>query len=806
MKTATLLVSALAALSPVLLSGGAYARDSASLTNDKEARKTVSSILDDLDEARALRWCGYTRGLPPLVREGVSAESRLVADLAAAPSGVDRISPDGRLRWAGELAGADMCEEALSVLGGAPAEDLLPDEKFLRALCLDRLGRCEEAAEGYGAYEAGGGGLGDYALLFASRCLSRVEGAVAGVEPLRRLVVRWKHSPLWDESAIELYGYLADMSRHEECVDLARLISLEAQSRRNRRTGLYLLGEALRRSEKYEDAMKAYWRLVEEGPLHPKAGMAFRAFAELMEEAGRSLEPEQIYRGGLALSNTGNLSEAYDTLEDLVDGGPGASYWGEALLEMSNLDYRRGRYTAAAAKYLSLSVVGEMDPDEAMLWIGKCWIRSGREDRAFEVLEQVGRGDGDIPIRAEALWEAAREKESLGRTGEAADLYRLIADSLSGDRLHAPAVWRLGFCLYLLGDLEKALESFERAERSTLVSYEKAQALYWSAKAHYGMGNSAAAVEALRAAASLGPGVYYGARAAWVLDADLIELEARSYAPRGRAPADDSTSGGGEALGGGCADLSRGYPGRGILPPEADPAISPSAWHHSRGMRLLTWGEVDKAAVEIRLAVKSGLGRYEAADVLFFKGAYNEAMKLTGDNPPARVSYPEENGVYVAFPLAFVEPIWRRCEDLGLDPFLALALIRQESRFNPSAVSGAGAHGLMQLMPATARRLARKAGVNWRGTGELLESETNIGLGTMELRGLYDDLAKLPLVLAGYNAGPAKAREWASLAEGKDLDSYIELIGYRQTRDYVKLVTRDYLTYLRLYDPSWGPH
>lgn len=806
MKTTTLLISALAVLSPVLLSGDAYTYDPASLADGEEVRKTASEILDDLDDARALRWCGCTRGLPPLVREGLNAESRLLADLAAMPPGGDHTSPDERLRWAGELAGAGLCEEALSVLEGAPAEGQLPDEKFLEALCLDRLGRCQEAAEGYGAYEAGGGGLGDYALLFASRCLSRVDGAAAGVELLRRLVIRWKHSPLWDESAIELYGYLADMNRHEECVELADVISSEAQSRRNRRTGLYLLGEALRRSGKYEDAIKAYWRLVEEGPLHPKAGAAFRAFAELMDEAGRSLTPEQTYRGGLALSNTGNLREAYGTLEDLVNEGPGAPYWGEALLEMSSLDYRRGRYTAAAAKYLSLSVVGEMDPDEAMLWIGKCWIRSGREDRAFEILEQVGRGDGEISIRAEALWEAAREKESLGRTAEAADLYRLVADSLSGDRLHAPAVWRLGFCLYLLDDFEKALEAFERAERSSLVSYEKAQALYWSAKAHYSMGDHTAAIEALRAASSLGPGVYYGARAAWVLDAGLSELEARSYAPRGRASADDSTSVSGEALGGGCADLSRGYPGRGILPPEADPAISPSAWHHSRGMRLMTWGEVDRAAAEIRMAVKSGLGRYEAADVLFFKGAYNQAMRLTGDNPPARVSYPEENGVYVAFPLAFVEPIWQRCKDLGLDPFLALALIRQESRFNPSAVSGAGALGLMQLMPTTARRLARKAGVRWTGTGALLESETNIRFGTMELRGLHDELVKLPLVLAGYNAGPGKAAQWASLADGKDLDSYIELIGYRQTRDYVKLVTRDYLTYLRLYDPSWGPH
>ena len=88
----------------------------------------------------------------------------------------------------------------------------------------------------------------------------------------------------------------------------------------------------------------------------------------------------------------------------------------------------------------------------------------------------------------------------------------------------------------------------------------------------------------------------------------------------------------------------------------------------------------------------------------------------------------------------------------------------------------------------------------------MLDPEVNVRFGAMELRDLFEDLGRLPIVLAAYNAGPGKAKEWASLADGADLDSYIELIGYNQTRDYVKLVIRDYMAFLRLYHPSWGPH
>jgi soluble lytic murein transglycosylase len=125
---------------------------------------------------------------------------------------------------------------------------------------------------------------------------------------------------------------------------------------------------------------------------------------------------------------------------------------------------------------------------------------------------------------------------------------------------------------------------------------------------------------------------------------------------------------------------------------------------------------------------------------------------------------------------------------LALDEAWVYGLIRQESRFIPDARSRAGASGLMQLMPGTARWVARKLGLkNWRWS-QVNEVDTNVSLGTYYLRHVLDTLDGHPvLASAAYNAGPGRARAWRPEAtiEGA---VYAETIPLSETRDYVKKV------------------
>ena len=125
---------------------------------------------------------------------------------------------------------------------------------------------------------------------------------------------------------------------------------------------------------------------------------------------------------------------------------------------------------------------------------------------------------------------------------------------------------------------------------------------------------------------------------------------------------------------------------------------------------------------------------------------------------------------------------------LNLDEAWVYGLVRQESRFISNARSTVGASGMMQLMPATARWVAKKIGMTGFSAGVVNQLETNFALGTYYLKHVQDTLSgSAVLATAAYNAGPGRARRWQD-ANTMDAAAYIESIPFNETRDYVKKV------------------
>lgn len=138
----------------------------------------------------------------------------------------------------------------------------------------------------------------------------------------------------------------------------------------------------------------------------------------------------------------------------------------------------------------------------------------------------------------------------------------------------------------------------------------------------------------------------------------------------------------------------------------------------------------------------------------------------------------------------------------GAGEALAYAIARQESEFNVSAVSGAGARGLLQLLPGTARDMARRTGLKYSQARLTTDAGYNATLGTAYLNdqlGRFD--GSYVLTFAGYNAGPRRAQEWIKRygdPRGKDIDlvvDWIERIPFSETRDYVQRVMENYQVY-----------
>ena len=145
----------------------------------------------------------------------------------------------------------------------------------------------------------------------------------------------------------------------------------------------------------------------------------------------------------------------------------------------------------------------------------------------------------------------------------------------------------------------------------------------------------------------------------------------------------------------------------------------------------------------------------------------------------------------------FKEVFDAQARSLGLEEAWVLGLVRQESRFIVDAKSSAGARGLMQLMPATARWVAKRNGMSDFTMNRVADVPVNVTLGTSYLKLVLDDLGHPVLASAAYNAGPGRARRWR---DTRPLEGaiYAETIPFNETRDYVKKVMSNTMYYSQL--------
>jgi soluble lytic murein transglycosylase len=181
--------------------------------------------------------------------------------------------------------------------------------------------------------------------------------------------------------------------------------------------------------------------------------------------------------------------------------------------------------------------------------------------------------------------------------------------------------------------------------------------------------------------------------------------------------------------------------------------------------------------------------------------AYRFALRLSDRLPVERWPAAPVAVLRLFYPPSYDRLVRAEAARADLPPALALALIKQESGFDPRAVSRAGARGLMQLMPATATEQARKEGLRGFDPESLFDPAVNVRLGVAYLRDvLRRQDGNVTFALAQYNAGPVALARWQSRLQGRPLEEVAEEIGYAETREYVKRVSANYLTYQVLWE------
>ncbi len=208
---------------------------------------------------------------------------------------------------------------------------------------------------------------------------------------------------------------------------------------------------------------------------------------------------------------------------------------------------------------------------------------------------------------------------------------------------------------------------------------------------------------------------------------------------------------------------------------------------------------------EIQASATSGeWGALAQAQIYVSYGELTRAMQSMKHSGISFFALPIDQVPTVYWKLLFPQPYWgdlvANSEQNGLDPYLVASLIRQESEFNPGAMSHANAMGLMQLLPAVGKSMAKKQGLKGFNANQLFNPSINIQLGTLNLKQVLGRFGgQAEYALAAYNAGDVPVRQWMSNGEYKDIPEFVESIPYTETREYVQAIMRNREMYRALY-------
>ncbi|HEU4346126.1 MAG TPA: transglycosylase SLT domain-containing protein [Candidatus Binatia bacterium] len=389
---------------------------------------------------------------------------------------------------------------------------------------------------------------------------------------------------------------------------------------------------------------------------------------------------------------------------------------------------------------------------------------------ALSYFKQVMDRHPTSAYAARSQFAAADIHEALGKKDQAIALYSAIPIRFPGTQPADDALWRLGWLHYRAGDLSRACATFRTLAGQATQSAVRTAGLYWQGRCAEKAGDTELAKELYREVHTSGGESYYQ------------PLAARALARLGLV-VNESPVSSGESV------------------HDGDPPVSAAAAFHLSRARALTEISLHQLAVteldEInRIAGSQARVRALLMREYFRNRAYNRSLALANqlsDDSGEKNKY--------RFPLAYWETIQRKAQERNLDPYLVVALIRQESLFDAGARSPAFALGLMQLLPSTATNVAKQLGLPPPSNEDLFEPELNLTLGTQYLKDLLKRYSNNWFkAIAAYNAGERAVDRWEKEIATDDMEEFVERIPYLETRSYVKLVMRNHRVYQRLYN------
>ena len=620
------------------------------------------------------------------------------------------------------------------------------------------------------------GDLGDYVAYYLGTCYLQTGRQAEGLASLANFSATYPDSLLVREAHLSYAGALLAEGRASEAVELLEKDRLPARSDVE-----LALGRAYAALHQNDKAAQALANVYYNMPTSAEADTANSELKKLSPVPPAT--PAQRKTRADLLMKAKRYNDATDEYRDLAihatpEGRPAAE------LALADALHRSGRNREAKAELTTLPNATSDQNAQRLYILGEVAWSSDENEAFYRTVDELRQTAPTSTWLEQALLSAANLHLVHHEYDQALDTFRELQQRFPTGARASYAHWKAAWLTLRFGRNEEAKKLFDEQIAMYPGGNETSAALYWRAR----MAEEDNQTGMARA--------YY----------QKLSDRFRNYyyAELGRQRLQKLPS---------AADPPDEYPLLDHIPPlehgdKVTLAEPPAEDIHLQKAELLgNGGLVDFAVRELQAAANADGGNWgpaETAQLYIDTGHYDRAIEVMKHSVPSyfAVDIPTLPRAY--WEALFPRPYWTELKRFslanGLDPYLVASLIRQESEFNPLAVSHANAVGLMQLLPKTGKVVARQVELKRYSPAQLFTPAVNLQLGTRYFRGIVDKFGgSFEHALAAYNAGSDRVEEWMGQGKYRDSPEFVESIPFTETRDYVQAILRNASVYKQLY-------
>jgi soluble lytic murein transglycosylase len=627
------------------------------------------------------------------------------------------------------------------------------------------------------------GKLEDYAAIGAGRAMFFLGRKQEAAKRLEGVMARQPVSPQRAQAILLTAQAYLDTGEAGRAAELLRRFWGELPGAS---AGL-LYGQSLEAAGSTSAAAVQLQKVYYEFPLTEEARKAEPLLAQLAAKLGPAYPPVM---GNAMLGRASKLMDAGQAKMAAAELAAMVEKLGGAERDLAKVRVGVARFkdgdNAAALRYLQGLEVSAAEADaERLHYVFASARRLGRMEEGRQALSDLDAKYRQSPWRMETLIALGNHFLVENDTAGYEPLYGACAETFPQAPRSAYCHWKVAWLHYRerRGSARQMLrEHLERFAGSD----QAPAALYFLGRLAEGDGDYASAKELYTAVIARYPNYYYAVVA-------RQRLGERAVGGAGSSPA--------------TAAWLRSLA---LNPAQASGDFTMDAATRlrvERGRLLASAGLWEMAETELRFGArtdaKAGPVAIELAQVASRRGSTYQGIRYIKSVSPGYLNWDLDGAPEQFWRLAYPMPYRAALEKYSgkneLDPLVMAALIRQESEFDPKAVSRAKAVGLTQILPSTGREISRKLGLRYRSS-MLTQPDTNLQMGTYYLKRMLDSLGgQWEATLAAYNAGKSRAVKWMSWGEFREPSEFIETIPFTETRHYVQTVLRNADIYRRLY-------